>query len=241
MSSSRGSQSGSRWASALIAVPMFTLLTACISIHHLNYDDETAKQSSLGEACVYQSPSEVTVLSRDRNLFSTTRWEGPSAYGLLSADDFLNIIEGEVRSRCTSPASKSAKPLAVTVYGISNVNRVERTGTVLMVFLSALTIGLAPVAGSDDLAVCLDIALPDGSHRYGLSTGNIVDVENIWGGGQETQKGASPRVGVRAASRKREMMSNLVVQALHKAWAIASPALDSGCQKTLDAMLKATD
>jgi hypothetical protein len=89
-----------------------------------------------------------------------------------------------------------------------------------------------------NLAVCLDIELPDGRHRYGFSNGHIRDAQNVWGIGKERREGADPRAGVRASERNKEMFRNLLVRAFHKAWVSDQGEPEpAACQKALNAML----
>lgn len=191
-------------------------ISGCVSSHTLNYDDEISSDSSFTQACSYRWPGEITVFRRDRSLVETTGWDSNTYLGSnLDTDS----IKREVASQCGNMSPSPKDEAIVVVYFLTYSNRTMRGGVTLPVFfLSMATLGLLPVPSADSVALCLDIGLPDGQHRYGFSRGGIVDIENMYGLGQELKKGAPPYSLERTELRQLEMLDSLLLRAFHKAW-----------------------
>ena len=158
-------------------------------MHTFNYDEEIPSTSNLAEACGYEWSETIRVLGRDRSLLHTTGWEGGTYLGFgINGDS----IKREIENRCGRTSPTPGSEATVTAYYLIKVNRATRAGVTLpSIFLSAFTLGVLPFYSEDHVALCLDIALPDGRHRYGL---------------------------VEGSQRQREMLGNLLPRALHKAW-----------------------
>jgi hypothetical protein len=201
----------------------------CVSMHSLNYDEEIPPASNLTEACAYRWQKNVGVHGRGRALSGTTRWfEAPQYSSHLE-----NTIRQEIEKRCDTAGPKPGGDATVTVYYLNYVNRLARgVVTMPLFFLSVATLGLLPVPGEDGFALCLDIALADGRHRYGLAEGQIRYVENIYGSGR------SGGLRVVRHTNQEQMLANLLVRAFHKAWIPGQANLEQpNCRDALNSML----
>jgi len=192
------------------------LVSGCVSVITFNYDEVISPASTLAEACRYQWPGTITVFGRDRSLVNTTKWDGNTDLGNSINGD---RIKREIETQCDGTKLTSGGEASVTVYYLTNVNKATVVGVSLpSALLSAATLGLSPMYSKDSIALCLDIALPDGLHRYGLSEGSFTNVENLYGIGQEQKKGAPAYATLRDSLRQEELIGNLLLRALHKAW-----------------------
>jgi hypothetical protein len=214
-----------------------SLVSGCVSVHTFNYDDEISSAPNLAEACRYQWPGTIVVRGRDRSLLHTTGWNDNTYLGNSINGD---RIKREIEIQCGDTRSTPGGEAAVTAYYLTNVNRAARTGVTLpSILLSGLTLGLLPIYFASSVALCLDIALPDGRHRYGLSEGSIVDIENLYGVGQDKKEGAPASGTLRNGLRQREMLGNLLLRALHKAWIPGQGDLaQPSCEAALSSMIE---
>jgi hypothetical protein len=214
-----------------------SFVSGCVSVHTLNYDEEISPTSNLAEACSYQWPGTIRVLGRDRSLVHTTSWDDNAGLGNSINGD---SIKREIEIRCGGTSSTPGGEATVTVYYLTNVNKVSRTGvTVPSILLSVFTLGLSPAYSAGSVALCLDIALPDGRHRYGLSEGSIVDIENYPGYEQDLKNGAPAHVALQDFERQREMLGNLLLRALHKAWIPGQGNLaQPNCEAALNSIIE---
>lgn len=199
-----------------ILLSALSFVSGCVSVSTFNYDEEISSASNLAEACSYQWPGTIIVLGRDRSLLDTTKWDDHTYLGNSINGD---SIKREIETRCGGTRPTPGGEATVTVYYLTDVNRATITAVSLpSVFLSIFTLGLSPIYSPNSVTLCLDIALPDGRHRYGLSQGSIVRFENFYGFAQDRKKGAPSSSVLRASLRNKEMIGNLLLRALHNAW-----------------------
>ena len=213
------------------------LVSGCVSVNSFNYDEEISPASTLAEACSYQWPGTITVFGRDRSLANTTEWDGNTYLGNSINGD---RIKREIETWCDGTKSTSGGVASVTVYYLTNVNKATVVGASLpSALLSAATLGLSPMYSEQSIALCLDIALPDGLRRYSISKGSFTNVENLYGIGQELKKGAPEYATLRNSLRQEELIGNLLLRALHKAWIPENGTLTHpNCEVALNSIIQ---
>jgi hypothetical protein len=231
------------WVGNMMRILLPILLSAlsfvcgCVSVTTFNYDEDISSASTLAEACRYQCPETIIVLGRERSLLEKTKWDDHTYLGdSISGDS----IKREIETRCGGTRPTPGGEATVTVYYLTYVNRATLTAVSLpSVFLSVFTLGLSPLYSLDSVALCLDITLPEGGHRYGLSQGSVVNVVNLYGLSQDVNKGAPSHETGRDLLRKREMLGDLLLRALHKAWIPGQGNLaQPNCKVALNSMIE---
>jgi len=213
------------------------LANGCVSVHHLKYDEEIPQTSNLAEACNYEWPWTIRVRGRDRSLLETTDWEDDTYLGRSIND---GSIKREIEARCAGIDFTAGGEASVTVYYLTNVDRMTRAGvSVPLIFASAATLSVLPMYSSDGVSLCLEVSLPDGRHLYGLSEGSIVEIENGPGHGQDMKKGNPGEATLRLGVSQREILGGLLLRALHKAWIPGQGDLaQPNCETALNAIVE---
>lgn len=227
-----------KWDKLVTLISVVFLLSGCISNNYYHYEVQASSATISKDACSTRWPEDIKVYERSKYLFFTNDWVDTSDRNPLNRIN-SDSIQREIKNQCAADQSTKINKLTVSVYYLTDINRVLFWGvTAPLVLGSTFTAGLLPVYSKDSAYLCLDMKLEDGSHRYGLSDGNIIVVVNIFGLLQDQKNGAPIHAAVRAHQRNLKILDKLLVNAYYKAWGPNSDLPQSNCKATLNAIVE---
>ena len=215
------------------------LLSGCVSANYYHYKDEVSPIPNSKQFCNYQWPENIKVFERERRLFDTSDWRDISSW-----DDLFRVndhnLKINIQQQCTGVHKTQESKLDVSVYYLTDINRAVRGGVTLpMFFASIATLFILPVYDKDYVYLCLDMKLQNGEHRYGLTQGDVVIIENLYGLGQDMKNGTSSYAAVRGHVRKMKLTDQLLIRAFDKAWRTdQSEFTHSSCKAALNAIVE---